>query len=47
MADVAGWRQPKAPDIAEAKLLMQEAGYDEGVEVKMNLSRSPNTVRTA
>jgi ABC-type transport system substrate-binding protein len=47
LADVAGWRQPKAPDIAEAKLLMEQAGYGEGVEVKMNLSSSPNTVRTA
>ena len=47
LADVAGWRQPKAPDVAEAKLLMEQAGYGEGVEVKMNLSSSPNTVRTA
>ncbi len=44
---VPGWRVPKDPDIAEAKLLMQEAGYEDGIKVTMNLSTSPNTVRTA
>lgn len=29
-----GWRQPKEPDIAEAKRLMREAGYASGFKVK-------------
>ena len=47
LSTVPGWRVPKAPDIAEAKLLMAEAGLADGVKVKMNTSNSPNNIRTA
>jgi len=42
LANVPGYRQPKDQDIAEAKALMAEAGYADGVKVELNTaSRGP------
>jgi peptide/nickel transport system substrate-binding protein len=38
LAQVQGWRQPKAQDIAEAKALMAAAGYANGVKAMLNLA---------
>ena len=48
LTQVPGWRQPKDPDIAEAKLLMAEAGYADGIDgLTWNLSTSPTGIRQA
>ena len=48
LTQVPGWRQPKAPDIAEAKLLMSEAGYADGIDgLSWNLSTSPTGIKQA
>jgi len=47
LSTVPGWRVPKAPDIADAKLLMAEAGLADGIKIKLNTSSSPNNIRTA
>ena len=48
LAQVPGWRQPKDQDIADAKLLMAEASYADGVDgLTWNLSSNPTTVNTA
>ena len=38
LAQVPGWRQPKAQDLAEAKALMVAAGYANGVRATLNLA---------
>ena len=45
LAQAKGWRQPKDQDLAEAKALMAEAGYANGVKATLNLTTTPAGVR--
>jgi ABC-type transport system substrate-binding protein len=45
LAQAKGWRQPKGQDVAEAKALMAEAGYTNGVKATLNLTTTPAGVR--
>ena len=45
LANVPGYRTPKDSDIAEAKTLMAEAGYGDGVKVELNSNASGVSVR--
>ena len=45
LANVPGYRMPKDADIAEAKALMAEAGYADGVNVELNSNASGVSVR--
>jgi peptide/nickel transport system substrate-binding protein len=47
LAQAKGWRQPKDPDLAEAKSLMAAAGYANGFKATLNLHNVPLTVRGA
>ena len=48
LTSVPGWRVPKDPDIAEAKMLMEEAGYGDGIDgMSWNLSSSPTGIKQA
>jgi len=41
LTNVPGYRIPKAPDIAEAKALMAEAGFPDGFKADINSGNSP------
>ena len=45
LANVPGYRSPKDQDYADAKALMAEAGYPDGIDVELNTSSSPIATR--
>ena len=45
LAQLAGWRQPKDQDIAEAKELLAAAGYSNGIKGDLNTSSSASGVQ--
>lgn len=44
LGDVPGYRNPKAPDIAEAKALLAEAGYADGFAIDANVGNQSLTI---
>jgi len=45
LANVPGYRIPKAPDIAEAKTLMAAAGFPDGFKADINSGNSPGALK--